>query len=71
MREIELLVEAYLTAERGLIAAVDSIAGAVPLPTGARSPSVDALFDALFGERRKRAWVIFAGKRRCRRGDDT
>jgi hypothetical protein len=40
MREIELLVEAYLTAERGLIAAVDSIGGAVPLPTRARSPSV-------------------------------
>ena len=57
MSEIELLVEAYLTAERDLVAAVDTAGGAVPLPDG-RTVSVGrAEFDALLGERRKRAWV--------------
>jgi hypothetical protein len=34
MSEIELLVEAYLTAERDLVAAVDTAGGAVPLTDG-------------------------------------
>jgi hypothetical protein len=34
MREIESLVEAYLTAERDLVAAADAAGGAVPLPDG-------------------------------------
>jgi hypothetical protein len=58
MTEIVSLIEAYLTAERALVAAVDAAGGAVPLPDG-RTVSVGrAEFDALLGERRKRAWVI-------------
>jgi hypothetical protein len=58
MGRIELLVEAYLIAERDLVAAVESVGDAVPLGDG-RSVTVGrAEFDALLGERRKRAWVI-------------
>ena len=58
MREIELLVETYLAAERELVAAVDAAGGAVPLPDG-RTVSVGrAEFDGLLGGRRKRAWVM-------------
>src|SRR5439155_10671332 len=57
MREIELLVETYLTAERELVAAVDAAGGAVPLPDG-RTVSVGrAEFDVLLGGGRRRAWV--------------
>jgi hypothetical protein len=57
MSAIVLLVEAYLTAERDLVAAVDSAGCTAPLPDG-RTVSVGrAEFDALLGERRKRAWV--------------
>jgi hypothetical protein len=57
MRDIELLVEAYLTAERDLVAAVDAAGGAVPLPDG-RTVTVGRVeFDALPRGRRKRAWV--------------
>jgi hypothetical protein len=57
MSKIELLVEAYLTAERDLVAAVDASGGAAPLPDG-RTVSVGrAEFDVLLGERRMRAWV--------------
>jgi hypothetical protein len=58
MREIESLVEAYLTAERQLVAAVDASGGPVPLPDGRTVTVGRAEFDALLGERRKRAWVI-------------
>jgi len=58
MREIELLVEAYLLAERALVAAVDAAGGTVPLPDGRAVTVGCAEFDALLGERRKRAWVI-------------
>jgi hypothetical protein len=58
MREIESLVEAYLAAERDLFAAVDAAGGAVPLPDGRTITLGRAEFDALLGERRKRAWVI-------------
>jgi hypothetical protein len=58
MREIESLVEAYLIAERDLVAAVDAAGGAVPLPNGRTVTVGRAEFDALLGERRKRAWVI-------------
>ena len=59
MREIESLVEAYLTAERDLVvAAVDAACGAVPLPNGRIVTVGRAEFDALLGERRKRAWVV-------------
>jgi hypothetical protein len=58
MREVESLVEAYLTAERDLVAAVDSEGGAVPLPDGRTVTVGRAEFDALLGERRKQAWVI-------------
>jgi hypothetical protein len=57
MREIESLVEAYLNAERDLVAAVDA-AGAVPLPDGRIVSVGRAEFDALLGERRRRAWVM-------------
>ena len=58
MRHIESLVEAYLTAERALVAAVDAAVGAVPLPDGRIVTVGRAEFDALLGERRKRAWVV-------------
>jgi hypothetical protein len=58
MRHIESLVEAYLTAERDLVAAVDAADGAVPLPDGRIVTVGRAEFDALLGERRKRAWVL-------------
>jgi len=57
MREIELLVETYLAAERELVAAVDAAGGAVPLPDGRIACTGRAEFDALLGGRRKRAWV--------------
>jgi hypothetical protein len=58
MSKIESLVEAYLIAERALVAAVDASGGAVPLPNGRTVTVGRAEFDALLGERRKRAWVI-------------
>jgi hypothetical protein len=61
MREIESLVEAYLNAERDLVAAVDA-AGAVPLPDGRTVTVGRAEFDALLGGRRRRAWVIIGKK---------
>jgi hypothetical protein len=58
MSKIESLVDAYLIAERALVAAVDASGGPVPLPNG-RTVTVGRVeFDALLGERRKRAWVI-------------
>jgi hypothetical protein len=62
MTEIESLLEAYLTAERDLVAAVDAASGAVPLPDGRAITVGRAEFDALLGERRKRAWVIIRKK---------
>jgi hypothetical protein len=58
MSNIKSLIEAYLTAERHLVAAVDAAGGAVPLPDGRTVTVGRAEFDALMGERRKRAWVI-------------
>jgi hypothetical protein len=58
MRHIESLVQAYLTAERDLVAAVDAAGGAVPLPDGRIVTVGRAEFDSLLGECRKRAWVI-------------
>jgi hypothetical protein len=58
MREIEQLVEAYLDAERDLVAAVDAARGAVPLPDGRTVSLGRAEFDVLLGERRKRAWAL-------------
>ena len=58
MTEIASLIEAYLTAERALVAAVDAAGGAVPLPDGRTVTVGRAEFDALLGERRKRAWVV-------------
>jgi hypothetical protein len=57
MSEIELLVEAYLTADRDLVAAVDTVGGAVPLADGRTVTVGRAEFDALPGGRCKRAWV--------------
>jgi hypothetical protein len=62
MRKIESLVEAYLTAERDLVAAVEAEGSAVPLPDGRTVTVGRAEFDALLGERRKRAWVIIRKK---------
>src|SRR6266705_3539735 len=57
MHDIESLVQAYLIAERDLVAAVDAAGGAVPLPDG-RTVSVGrAEFDPLLSGRCKRAWV--------------
>ena len=58
MRKIESLVEAHLIAERDLVAAVDAAGGTVPLPDGRAVTVGRAEFDALLGERRKRAWVV-------------
>ena len=58
MSELKLLVETYLTAERDLVAAVEDAGGAVPLPDGRTVTVGRAEFDALLGERRKRAWVM-------------
>jgi len=57
MCEIELLIEAYLTAERDLVAAVDAAGGTVPLLDGRTITVGRAEFDALPGSQRKRAWV--------------
>ena len=57
MREIELLIETYLAAERALVAAVDAAGGTVPLRDGRTVCTGRAEFDALLGGRRKRAWV--------------
>jgi hypothetical protein len=58
MREIRSLVEAYLVAERNLVAAVDAAGGVAPLPDGRAVTVGRAKFDAVLGVRRKRAWVI-------------
>jgi hypothetical protein len=58
MSEIVSLVEAYLTAERDLVAAVDAAGGAMLLPDGRTVTVGRAEFNALLGERRKRAWVV-------------
>ena len=57
MREIEPLVEAYLAAERDLVAAVDAAGGTVPLPDGRTVTVGRAEFDASLSGRSKRAWV--------------
>jgi hypothetical protein len=57
MREIESLVKIYLAAERDLVAAVDALGGAVPLPDGLTVTVGRAEFDALPSGRCKRAWV--------------
>jgi hypothetical protein len=58
MQKIDSLVEAYLTAERDLVAVVDSAGGALSLPDGRNVTVGRAEFNALLGKRRKRAWVI-------------
>ena len=57
MHDMDSLVEAYLIAERDLVAAVDAAGGALPLPDGRTVTVGRAEFDALPGARRKRAWV--------------
>lgn len=57
MRNTESLVEAYLTAERDMVTAVDAVGAAVPLPDDRTVPVGRAKFDALSGRRRKRAWI--------------
>jgi hypothetical protein len=57
MRQIELLVEAYLMAERDLVAVVDAAGGTVPLPDGRTVTVGRAEFDTLLDRPRKRAWV--------------
>jgi hypothetical protein len=52
------LIEAYLTAERDLVAAVDAAGGAVPLPDGRAVTVGRAEFDTVLGGGRKRASVI-------------
>ena len=57
MCKIESLVEAYLIAERTLVAAVEAAGGKVPLPDGRTVMVGRAEFDALPTGRGKRAWV--------------
>jgi hypothetical protein len=58
MYDVVSLVERYLDAERDLVAAVESVGGTAVLPDGRSVTLGRAEFDALFGERRKRAWVM-------------
>jgi hypothetical protein len=58
MHDVVSLVERYLAAERDLVAAVESVGGTAALPDGRSVTLGRAEFDALFGERRKRAWVM-------------
>jgi hypothetical protein len=58
IHDIGSLIETYLSAERELVAAVESAGGAVPFPDGGTVTTGRAEFDALLGDRRKRAWVI-------------
>ena len=58
MRDIELLVETYFTAERDLVAAVDAEGGAVQLSDGRTVSTGRAEFDELPAVRRRRAWVM-------------
>jgi hypothetical protein len=58
MHDVASLVETYLAAERDLVAAVESAGGAAPLLDGRMVTLGRAEFDAMLGERRKRAWVI-------------
>jgi hypothetical protein len=58
MHDIALLVEAYLAAERQLVAAVELAGGAVALPDGRTVTVGRAEFDAILSQRRKRAWVV-------------
>ena len=58
MHQIELLVEAYLMAERDLVAAVDAAGGSVPLPDGRTVTVGRAEFDSILDRQRRRAWVI-------------
>jgi hypothetical protein len=58
MREIELLVETYLAAERDLVTAIDAAGGSVQLPDGRAITTGRAEFDAVPGRQRRRAWVI-------------
>ena len=58
MHDVASLLEACLAAERNLVAAAESAGGALSLPDGGSVTVGRAEFDALLGERRKRAWVI-------------
>jgi hypothetical protein len=58
MHDVASLVETYLAAERALVVAVEASGGAVPLPDGRTITIGRAEFDALLGERRKRALVL-------------
>ena len=58
MHQIERLVEAYLMAERDLVAAVDAAGGSVPLPDGRTVTVGRAEFDSILDRQRRRAWVI-------------
>jgi hypothetical protein len=58
MPDIASLVETYLAAESQLVAAVELAGGAVALPDGRTITVGRAEFDALFSQRRKRAWVV-------------
>ena len=57
MGEIGSLVEIYVAAEKDLVAAVDALGGAVPLPDGRTVTVGRAEFDALPSGGGKRAWV--------------
>jgi hypothetical protein len=67
MHDVTSLVETYLAAERALVAAVESAGGALPLPDGRTVTLGRAEFDAMLGERRKRAWVIIRKQMPARR----
>jgi len=58
MHQIERLVEAYLMAERDLVAAIDAAGGSVPLPDGRTVTVGRAEFDSILDRQRRRAWVI-------------
>jgi hypothetical protein len=58
MHDVPSLVEIYLAAERALVAAVEASGGTAALKDGRTVTLGRAEFDAMMGQRRKRAWVI-------------
>jgi hypothetical protein len=70
MDEIASLVETYVVAELHLVAAVEFAGGAVALPDDRTVTVGRAEFDALLGERRKRAGSSLESKLQCHRTGD-
>jgi hypothetical protein len=71
MHEIKSLVEAYLIAERRLVAAADAAGGAVPLPTAASSPWAAPSSTRRWASVASGPGSLSESKCRCPRGGDS